>query len=355
MEACLENQMSETQLRFSAAQRGIIEVPSSHVRDTPSLLFDITPLTSRYNTGVHRTRNWYAEQYIFTHFDADAFAVARTKAQIENGEHLLFVHRYIDGNLRGRIGDLNIDREPGYIYILDQASAVECVQRPATMQTIFIPKAALGFDPDRHPPLVKLTVEIEIGKIVNAMFDLVFDGLLENDAIEYDTFNQLIACLRLGLGEQPSNGDIRAQARRAMRGAISQHIEQNLDSWDLSVDTILNNFGVSRASLYRLFDDRGGVRQFISDRRLLRAVLDIAKGPLKRGAISDVAERWGFSSGPNFNRAVRREFGVAPGSLINLPEEEFSKLTDRKNIESLRLNFGDSIERIARPDLLVAN
>lgn len=355
MEGPLQNQVNENQLHFSAAQRGIIEVPSAHVRDTPSVLFDITPLTSPGNSGIHRTRNWYAEQCIFTHFDADAFAVARTKSQIENGEHLVFVHRYLDGYLRGRIGDLNIDREPGNIYILDQASAVECVQRPATMQTIFIPKAALGFHPDRHPPLVTLSVEIGIGKVLNSLFDQVFDGLLEKDAIEYDTFNQLIACLQLGLGEQPTHGDIRAQARRAMRGAISQHVEQNLDSWDLSVDTILKSFGVSRASLYRLFDDRGGVRQFISDRRLLRAVLDIAKGPLQRGAISDVAERWGFSSGPNFNRAVRREFGVAPGSLINLPEKEFFELSNRTHIEDLRLTFGETIERIARPDLLVAN
>ena len=194
------------------------------------MLFDITPLTSRYNRGVHCTRNWYAKHRIFWHFDADAFAVASTKAQIENGEHLLFVHCYIDGNLRGRIGDLNIDREPGYIYFLDQASAVECVQRPAIMHTIFIPKAALGFDPDRHPPLVELSVEFGIGKVVNALFDLVFDGLPENDAIEYDTFNQLIAYLQSGLGEQLSHGDIRAQARQAVRSAIPMHVEQNLDS-----------------------------------------------------------------------------------------------------------------------------
>lgn len=344
-----------TMLNFSPAQRDIIEVPSPHVRDTTGSLFDITPLTSPNNSGFHRNRNWYAEQCIFTQFEADTFAVSRTKAQIANGEHLVFVHRYVDGYLRGRSGDLNIDREPGYIYMLDQASSVECVQRPATMQTIIIPKAALGFHPDRHPPLVKLTVEIGIGKVLNSLFDLVFDGLLESNAIEYDTFNQLVACLQLGLGAPPTKGDIRARARRAMRGAISRHIEQNLDRWDLSVDTILSNFGVSRASLYRLFDDRGGVRQFISDRRLLRAVLDIAKGPLQRGAISNVAERWGFSSGSNFNRAVRREFGVAPGSLINLPEEEFFELTNLRDLLDLKLNFDDSVERIARPDLLVAN
>ena len=347
--------MHETKLHFSATQRGVIELPSTHVRDAMGRLFDITPLTSRSNSGTHRSRNWYAESCIFTQLEADAFAVRRTKTQVDSGEHLVFVHRYVDGYLRGRIGDLNIDREPGYIYVLDQASKVECVQRPATMQSIILPKAALGFDPDTHPPLSKLSIEKGIGRVLNSLFDQIFQGLLQDNAIEYAAFNQLVACLKLGLGASPNEGDVRTQARHAMRATISQHIESNLDDWQLGVNVILKNFGVSRASLYRIFDDRGGVRQFISDRRLLRAVLDITKGPLLRGAISDIAEKWGFSSGANFNRSIRREFGVAPGSLINLPEDDVLGLINRSNLREFRQSVESSIERIARPDLLVAN
>ena len=347
--------MHETKLHFSATQRGVIELPSTHVRDAMGRLFDITPLTSRNNSGTHRSRNWYAESCIFTQLEADAFAVRRTKTQVDSGEHLVFVHRYVDGYLRGRIGDLNIDREPGYIYVLDQASKVECVQRPATMQSIILPKAALGFDPDTHPPLSKLSIEKGIGRVLNSLFDQIFQGLLQDNAIEYAAFNQLVACLKLGLGASPNEGDVRTQARHAMRATISQHIESNLDDWQLGVNVILKNFGVSRASLYRIFDDRGGVRQFISDRRLLRAVLDITKGPLLRGAISDIAEKWGFSSGANFNRSIRREFGVAPGSLINLPEDDVLGLINRSNLREFRQSVESSIERIARPDLLVAN
>lgn len=355
MEGRLQNQMSETELHFSAARRGIVEVPSSHIRDTMGLLFDITPIAVEENSGLHRNRNWYAENCVFTQLEADAFAVRRTKTQAANGEHLVFVHRYVDGYLRGRIGDLNIDREPGYIYLLDQASNVECVQRPATMQNIILPKAALGFHPDKHPPLVRIPIAHGIGKVLNTLFDDVFEGLLQKNAIEYATFSQLIACLQMGLGTLPKEGDVRAQARDAMRYAISSFVERNLAHWDLNVDKILANFGVSRASLYRIFEDRGGVRQFISDRRLLRAVLDISKGPLLRGKISHAAERWGFSSAANFNRAIRREFGVAPGSLINLPHDDVLTVTNSPYLRDFRTVADDSIERIARPDLLVAN
>ena len=239
---------SQTQLQFSSAQRGIIEVPSRLVRETMGLLFDITPLSSQFNSGIHRTKNWYAEKCIFTQIEADAFAVRRTKAQVANGEHLLFVHRYVDGYLRGRLGDTNIDREPGYIYILDQASQVECVQRPSTMQAIIMPKAALGFNPDQHPPLIGFSIHEGLGKVINTLFDQIFNGLLDENYIEYAAFNQVVACLKLGLGASPEEVDIRSQARIAMRNAIAHHVELNLDRWDLSVDTILENFGVSRAS-----------------------------------------------------------------------------------------------------------
>jgi AraC-like DNA-binding protein len=346
---------SLTELQFSAGQRGMIEIPSQRIRDSLGLLFDITPLSTELNSGIHRSRNWYANQCIFTQLEADAFAVRRTKDQIQNGEHLVFVHRYLDGYLRGRIGDLNIDREPGFIYILDQASNVECVQRPAIMQTVIIPKSALGFDPDAHPPLIKFSVEHGLGRVINSLFDSVFDGLLNRNAVEFSDFNQLIACLRLGLGapEIDDVGDVRTLARQAIQRSIATYVEQKLDRWSLDVSTILKDFGVSRASLYRMFEDRGGVRQYISDRRLLRAVLDISKGPIHRGAISEAAERWGFSSAANFNRAIRREFGVTPGALIALPEDDPQCLMLRKDLRAFREVADESVERIARPKLLV--
>lgn len=342
-----------TRLSFSGAQRSIITVPSAGIRDTINTLFDITPLSSNLNAGFHRSRHWYAEQCIFTQLEADAFAVRRTKSHLANGENLVFVHRYLEGYLRGRIGDLNIDREPGYVYILDQATNVECVQRPSTMQTVVIPKSALGFDPDKHPPLTKFPISYGLGHVLNALFDQVFEELLSDNSVGLAVFHQLIACLRLGLGASPDESDLRKQARDAMRNAIAVFVERNLERWDLTVAKILKNFGVSRASLYRIFEDRGGVRQYISDRRLLRAVLDISQGPLLRGEISAAAERWGFSSAANFNRAIRNEFGVPPGSLISLPDDDSIRLASKRDRHAFRQISGRSIQRIVRSNPFV--
>ena len=112
----------------------------------------------------------------------------------------------------------------------------------------------------------------------------------------------------------------RRAARYGQFLAIQSYIEQNLSRMDLCAETLLPKFGVSRATLYRLFEEEGGVRNYIVDRRLFRAILDISTGPQHRGKIQQAAKRWGFSSAANFNRSVRHTFGGAPGALLRSPQ-----------------------------------
>lgn len=307
---------------FSPSESLRIEQPAAHIRDTVGVLFNSTPITSRFNSGTHRRLHWHAGDCNFMHVESDAVAIDRTKAQAMNGEHLLFVHRYLRGYVRGRIGDLNVDRDAGSIYILDTAKRVEIIQTCYRQQAMFIHKSALGFDPDRHPPLMKFPCDRSVGRLLNALFDHLFRDLLQNNSIDVAKLEQLKACLKMAIGSDARQGDIRNHVREALKDTICSYIDRNLEDGELSVDTILNEFGVSRASLYRMFQDRGGVREFIGSRRLLSAVLDIADGPVRRGDIAATAEKWGFTTSANFNRAVRREFGVAPGSLVDLPTKE---------------------------------
>lgn len=338
---------------FGPQRQRVIEIPSAFMRDSMGVLFDTTPLNVDQGTGIHRIRNWFSQHCIFTQMDTDAFAVRKTRAQSMNGEELVFVHRYVHGHLRGRIGDLNIDRDPGSIYILNQESRVECVQSPSTMQAILMPKAVLGFDPDKHPPLVRIPGTHTLGRTLDALFDDLFDGLLSANNLTFMTLDNIVACLRTALHGDKDDQDVRRFARDAIARQISAHVEQNLDRWDLSVNTVLRDFGVSRASLYRMFEEQGGVRQYISDRRLLRAVMEITERPLVRGQIAAVAERWGFSSSASFNRSVRRKFGVTPGNLVH----EVDPARDSAEARDVGIDFRDStglkIGRLAQSELLL--
>lgn len=304
-------------LYIPSTNRLLIQQPAMYIGESSRGLYDNTPLNEEGASGVMKTGHWFVDGGIFTHLEADAFVVRRTKAQAENGAHLVSVHRYIGGYHRGRLGELSADRDPGAIYLIDLSSRMEGVQRPATMQNIFFPKAALGYDPDQHPPLITFAPSHPLGRLIFSLFTKIYDGLLHSNEFDLDGFEQLVACLKLAMGADPNEGNLRQKARAAMYESICSYIERHVDDWELSVDAILKNFGVSRATLYRLFEPRGGVRQYISDRRLFRAILELSSGPLRRGDISAAAEKWGFSSDANFNRAVRREFGVTPGTLIS--------------------------------------
>ena len=131
--------------------------------------------------------------------------------------------------------------------------------------------------------------------------------------------NRLTATLRRALNSDMDDLSSRQRAREAVERVIKRYVEANLDNPETNTNTLLENFGVSRAGLYRMFARHGGVRNYISERRLVRALFEIGRSPFERGIIHQTAERWGFSSDANFNRAVKSRFGVRPGALFAVP------------------------------------
>ena len=97
-------------------------------------------------------------------------------------------------------------------------------------------------------------------------------------------------------------------------GSIARFIEANLASRELRIEEITRTFGLSRASLYRLFEPVGGVASYIRTRRLVRARKELTAPGLQDHRIGPIAYRAGFQSIPAFNRAFREAYGKTPGS-----------------------------------------
>ncbi|NEU12736.1 helix-turn-helix domain-containing protein [Methylobacterium sp. BTF04] len=95
--------------------------------------------------------------------------------------------------------------------------------------------------------------------------------------------------------------------------AVRQFIRRELGSFHLTVEAIVAEFGLSRATLYRLFEAEGGVAGYIRERRLLwaRRLLTQADGH-GRMRVSAVAYTTGFSDEKSFSRAFKRRFGCLP-------------------------------------------
>ncbi|MEZ0171148.1 helix-turn-helix domain-containing protein [Microvirga sp. TS319] len=123
----------------------------------------------------------------------------------------------------------------------------------------------------------------------------------------------LTACLQPSLAgvEAARPGLELLLRRRAMR-----FIESRLASATLNAVAVCHAVGVSRRTLYRLFDQEGGVQRYIQARRLERvhsALID----PADTQRISEVAAGFGFLRTDHFARAFRQQFGQSASDARN--------------------------------------
>ncbi|SDG24869.1 helix-turn-helix domain-containing protein [Pelagibacterium luteolum] len=88
-------------------------------------------------------------------------------------------------------------------------------------------------------------------------------------------------------------------------------LRANLYNPALDPDFLQKTAGVSRATLYRLFEPMGGVAAAIRTARLRQALRDIARtGPDAK--IADISHALGFSSDAHFSRSFKAHFGCSP-------------------------------------------
>ncbi len=115
-----------------------------------------------------------------------------------------------------------------------------------------------------------------------------------------------------------SLGDLPADPKTALRAtcrlAVMDYIDANLTDQQLSPERLAGIFRMSRATLYRLFEDEGGVAALIQSHRLDRCFLELARsgGRGRVLGVGEVAYTHGFGSEAHFSRIFRRRFGISP-------------------------------------------
>ncbi len=98
----------------------------------------------------------------------------------------------------------------------------------------------------------------------------------------------------------------------ALLSRIKAGIDNDLGNPNLDATYLCAKFGVSRATLYRMFSPHNGVSAYVRQRRLARCFQELSN-PLKiPDRVSEVAATWGFASDGSFSRAFRDAFGLSP-------------------------------------------
>lgn len=124
-----------------------------------------------------------------------------------------------------------------------------------------------------------------------------------------DDLSEGLAALSAAASRQVSN---LALAPHDSLAVIRRYIESNLGAHDLGVNKLVRTFGLSRASVYRLFEPLGGIASYIRSRRLERAHEEIGASGLDGRRIAPIAYGVGFRSIAAFNRAYQEAYACSP-------------------------------------------
>lgn len=92
------------------------------------------------------------------------------------------------------------------------------------------------------------------------------------------------------------------------------HIQVNLHDPQLDAQKISRDLGISRSTLYRLFEPSGGVMRYVQRRRLSGAYKALTHWADHR-RMFEIAESYCFGNAAEFSRAFRREFGHSPSEV----------------------------------------
>ena len=306
--------------------------------ETCATIFGIAPLNLADARNTYRSRSWFIDPITISNSNYYSMAAERRNWHVEEAGAQIHVHRYSYGCASVESNGLPIECETGAVTLLDYCRPFRSIHTNNDCESFFVPHEAINYRPSDAPHALVYSAQSQIGMLIGREMDNLLGQLRKGaELIDTSDIKRFLGCVEVAMSPHSASESASAMMRESLKRAIQLFIEQRLDWPNLSSTLILKNFGVSRASLYRLFDSDSGVRTYINHRRLMRAVSELASAPRVRGQIHKVSERWGFTSDASFNRTVKRRYGVAPGSLFQMPIQFADQFIPGSDIQSMML------------------
>lgn len=216
---------------------------------------------------------------------------------------------------------LEVQQPPGGLLVYDLSRPVQAQSGTFTNLSMIVPRAMLADvlkTPDDQHMHALSAVEPMVALLRDHMVSLkrlaARMTVSQANAVMPATITLAAACLNASVEETPGGETGVAVASMV---AARRLIEARLSDPELTPDRLARDLGVSRAKLYRMFEAVGGIAQYIRDRRLRRAMLELRDDAFRRHPIYEIALRAGFTSETTFGRAFRQRYGVTPREARN--------------------------------------
>lgn len=287
----------------------------SHVIDVvPSLKQVEAPFNAcidRYDIGARR----------FTVCLSDALLLERSVARISTDNRRDYVFQVFTSGANESIEGVSLPRRNGHfsasILALDLNQPVRMQRGACRVLTLFVPRAivdaAFPHAESIHGRMFENTSPL--ARLLIQHVEALSKSLHRMSAIEAASAFDISVHLLLGaFGKQTKlSGNARAAVLAAMFDKARRYVQANLHRGELSPETLIHALQLPRSTLYRLFEQEGGLGAYIRNCRLREAVDDLVKFP--NLPVVGIAYGLGFKSASDFTRAFRRTYGMTPQDL----------------------------------------
>ncbi|WP_199030990.1 helix-turn-helix domain-containing protein [Ralstonia sp. ASV6] len=284
-------------------------------RDAVNVLFDTRSAAPRSH-GFRASVNAYlCGEAGLGMISAQAQHYDRSRSKLgRDGIDVYVLQYYLEGSCAQRDGANGTATRPGDLFIVDAAQPLATSTSDSRFLSLVVPRRLLA--PQLRSP-DELSMRLLRGDA--PMVSLLRDHL----CALYRTAGQLSAAEAqavipgtLQLAAAAINCEVTEANATAVKeslfASICRHIQQNLADLSLTPEGVAVQFGVSRATLYRLFEREGGFFNYVRLQRLRQCHAILADRSQTHRSVAEIAQTYGFSDASNFARAYRRASGMSP-------------------------------------------
>jgi AraC-like DNA-binding protein len=213
----------------------------------------------------------------------------------------------------------------GDVYVTTLKSNKFTVGESVVTRILFA-DAALQQPTDVNGKLVVLQRSTPMGKLLATAVKAVkqsFDDVDEPEAADkLNLIAKEIALRALNIGMTPPYTSTTARQRERAR----RFVMDNLSDTSLSPAIISSYLGMSRAAVFRLFAQDGGVMSFVTSVRMEVARSMLEADHADKIRVSEVAHLCGFTSPSHFSASFKKSFGWAPSKPRNFGKTYATKM-----------------------------
>jgi AraC-like DNA-binding protein len=246
--------------------------------------------------------------------------MARSDATIaRSAVDVVALRLQLSGRIAAHIGESSIEAREGDLLFLDMKQALDLTltadESDAADVTLWVPRRKLLAAMSRGDALHGYVVAgaSPSGLLIGGCLRLLAEQAKAISAEQMDALcDGVIALIAKALAPELARLGGAESRSHASLVIIQRHIDQRLTLPGLNADSLAKRFGLSRASLYRLFEPIGGVAGYIRKARLERAHQELMASENSSRRIGPLAYSLGFRNVSAFNRLFKAHYGVSP-------------------------------------------